>query len=150
MPVDVITQILIERPRHEVAAYAMDPANTPKWYSNIEAMQWKTSPPLQVGSRVAFVAVFLLRRLAYTYEVTELVPDERIAMRTAEGPFPMETSYRFEALTPTSTRMTLRNAGEPSGFSRVLAPMVEMGIRRANQKDLARLKRILEARQPTQ
>lgn len=146
MPVDVITQILIERPRREVAAYATDPANTPKWYSNIEAMEWKTAPPLQVGSRVAFVAVFLLRRLAYTYEVTELVPDERIAMRTVEGPFPMETSYRFDEVTATTTRMTLRNFGEPSGFSRVLAPMVEMGIRRANQKDLARLKRILEAR----
>ena len=146
MPVDVITQVLIERPRDAVAAYAMDPANTPKWYSNIEAMEWKTSPPLQVGSRVAFTAVFLLRRLAYTYEVTELVPDERVVMRSVEGLFAMETSYRFDAVTSTTTRMTLRNVGDPSGFSRVLAPMVEMGIRRANQKDLARLKRILEGR----
>jgi uncharacterized membrane protein len=144
LAVDVVTEIVIERPRRAVAAYACDPANAPEWYANIKAVEWKSEPPLRVGSRLAFVAHFLGRRLAYTYEIVELAADERLVMRTAEGPFPMETTYTFEAAGADRTRMTLRNRGEPSGFSRVVAPLMAAAMRRANQKDLARLKAVLE------
>ena len=144
MPVDVSTHIEIERQREETAAYACDPDNATAWYQNIKAVEWMTPPPLAVGSQIAFVASFLGRRLAYTYEVTEHVPGERFAMRTAEGPFPMETTYVWEESASGGTRMTLRNRGEPSGFAQITAPMMAAAIRRANRKDLSRLKRILE------
>lgn len=144
MAVDVLTETLINRPRAEVAAYAADPSHAPDWYVNIQSVVWKTSPPIAIGSRMAFVARFLGRRLAYTYEITELVPGERLVMRTAEGPFPMETTYTWEPVGERSTRMTLRNRGEPSGFSRVSAPLMAAAMRRANRKDLARLKNLLE------
>ena len=99
-----------------------------------------------VGSRIAFVARFLGRRLAYTYEIRELRPGERLVMSTENGPFPMETTYVWEDAGGGSTRMTLRNRGEPSGFGRVAAPMLANAMRRANTKDLARLKTILEMR----
>ncbi|HZR94557.1 MAG TPA: SRPBCC family protein [Gaiellaceae bacterium] len=143
--VDVLTEIEIARPRHEVAAYAADPDHAPEWYENIESVEWKTVPPLAVGSRVAFVARFLGRRLAYTYEVAELVSDERLVMRTADGPFPMETTYVWSDAPGDCTRMTLRNRGRPSGFSRVAAPLLGTAMRRANRNDLARLKQILES-----
>jgi hypothetical protein len=146
MAVDVLTEILIARPRHEVAAFAGDPGNAPEWYVNIKSVEWKTSPPLAVGSRLAFVAEFLGRRLAYTYEVTELVPDEKLVMRTAEGPFPMETSYVWTSEGASQTRMSLRNRGQPSGFSRLAAPLMAAMMRRANHKDLDKLKRVLEGR----
>jgi len=135
---------VIERPRYEVAAYASDPDNATSWYENIKAVEWSSPKPLAVGSRIAFVAQFLGRRLAYTYEVKELVPDERFVMATAEGPFPMETTYSWEDAGEGATRMTLRNRGEPSGFVRIAAPIMASAIRRANRKDLARLKSILE------
>src|SRR3979409_278790 len=124
MPVDVRTKIVIGRPREQVAAYAADPTNAPEGYDKIESIEWKTPPPVAVGSRMAFVARFLGRRLAYTYEIVDLVPGERLVMRTAEGPFPMETTYTWAPAGESATRMTLRNRGEPSGFARIGAPMM--------------------------
>jgi uncharacterized membrane protein len=144
MTVDVETQIEIARPRAEVAAYAADLDHTTAWYQNIRAVEWQTPRPLAVGSRVAFVARFLGRRLAYTYEIRELVPGERLVMSTAQGPFPMETSYTWSDAAEGRTRMTLRNRGEPAGFSRITAPFMARAVRRANLKDLRRLKQILE------
>ena len=144
MQVDVSTQLDIERPRDEVAAYAADPDNATRWYENIEAVEWETARPLAVGSRVAFVARFLGRRLAYTYEIRELVPGDRLVMSTAQGPFPMETTYTWEDTAAGGTLMTLRNRGEPAGFRAVAAPFMTRAMRRANEKDLHRLKQLLE------
>ena len=146
MAVDVTTQIVIQRPRDQVAAYASDPDNAPEWYVNIKSVRWQTPKPLALGSRVTFVAEFLGRTLEYTYEIVDYAPGRRLVMRTAEGPFPMQTTYTFEDDGAGATRMALRNSGMPSGFSRVLTPVMEFAMRRANRKDLARLKGILERR----
>jgi uncharacterized protein YndB with AHSA1/START domain len=144
--VDVLTEVVIERPRDAVASYAADPDNAPSWYVNIKSVEWQTPPAVAVGAKMAFVAQFLGRRLAYTYEIVELSPGQRLVMRTAEGPFPMETTYTWETTPAGGTRMTLRNRGMPSGFGAFMAPFMAMAMRRANQKDLARLKAILEDR----
>ena len=106
--------------------------------------QWKTPRPLQLGSRFAFTGAFLGRTLTYIFEVTELVRDRRFVMRTAEGPFPMETTYEWHDVEDDDTRMILRNRGEPSGFSGIAAPMLARAVKRANAKDLSRLRAILE------
>ena len=144
MQVDVVTDTVIDRPVERVASYAAEPSNAPQWYENIASVEWKTRPPLSVGSRIAFVARFLGRQLTYTYEIVELVPARKLVMRTAEGPFPMETIYTWEDAGEGKTRMTLRNRGVPRGFSALLAPLMQIAIRRANRKDLATLKRLLE------
>src|SRR5689334_22142236 len=146
MAVDVVTETTIERPCAEVASYASNPDNAPEWYVHIKSVEWKTTPPVGVGSRLAFIAQFIGRRLAYTYEIVELIQKERLVMRTAERPFPMETTYTWAAAGETRTRMTLRNRGEPSGFGKLAAPFMAAAMRRANRKDLARLKAILEGR----
>src|SRR5690242_13838110 len=95
LKVDVVTEIEIARPRHEVAGYAADPTKAPAWYSNIQSIRWLTDPPVRIGSRMTFIAHFLGRRLEYTYEVVDLAPGERLVMRTADGPFAMETTYTW-------------------------------------------------------
>jgi hypothetical protein len=143
--VDVVTQTEIARSREEVAAFAVDPDNAVRWYENIESVQWETPRPLAVGSKLAFVARFLGRPLAYTYEVREHVAGERFVMATAEGPFPMETTYEWRDSPDGGTLMTLRNRGEPSGFTSVAAPLMARAMRRANRKDLQALKALLES-----
>jgi len=144
MAVDVASEIEIARPRGAVAAYACDPHNATAWYRKIKAVEWQTPPPLAVGTRLAFVAEFLGRTLAYTYEVTEHEPGERFVMSTAEGPFPMQTTYAWQDAPGGATRMTLRNRGEPTGFANVTAPLMARAIARANRSDLRRLRTILE------
>jgi uncharacterized membrane protein len=143
--VDVVTQIVIARPVAAVSAYATDPSNAPEWYVNIDSVNWKTPPPVEIGSQVEFVARFLGRTLRYTYEFAELVPGERLIMRTQQGPFPMETTYTWAPAPDDATLMTLRNRGRPAGFSRLMAPIMKPAMRRANRQDLTRLKAILES-----
>lgn len=144
--VDVTVETVIDRPVDVVSAYAGDPTNAPEWYVNIRSVEWQTPPPVTVGSRMDFVAQFLGRRIAYTYEVVELVPGERLVMRTQQGPFPMETTYTWSPAGEGRTRMTLANRGEPHGFAAITGPLMEKAMRRATTKDLALLKGILESR----
>lgn len=146
MAVDVRSVIDIDLPRSEVAAFAADPDNAPRWYSNIKAVTWRSARPLHVGSRMEFVAEFLGRRLVYTYEVEQMVPGERLVMATTEGPFPMRTTYAWTDAAAGGTAMELRNEGRPAGFKSTAAPLMAMAMRRENRKDLRRLKEILEAR----
>jgi uncharacterized protein YndB with AHSA1/START domain len=140
--VDVSVERVIGQPRADVAAYVVDPSNAPAWYANIKAVEWQA--PLAVGSELAFVAQFLGRRLEYTYVVRELVAGERLVMSTAQGPFPMETTYEFADADGGATRMTLRNRGEPAGFKKIAGPAMARAMRRANEQDLRRLQALLE------
>lgn len=145
MQVDVVTETEIHRARQDVAAYAADPDNATSWYQNIKSVAWQSTPPLTTGSAIAFVAEFLGRRIAYTYEVSEYVAGERMVMATSDGPFAMETTYEWSDAPGGGTHMRLRNRGNPSGFSKLVAPAMAAAMRRANRADLARLKDILES-----
>lgn len=146
MSVEVTTTTVIERPISEVSEYAGDPSNAPEWYRRIESAEWQTDPPITLGSRITFRARFLGRDLVYTYEVTECSTGEQVAMRTVEGPFPMNTTYTWRPVGDRVTHMTLRNQGEPQGFVRLASPLIRIAMRRAMRQDLAELKRELESR----
>jgi uncharacterized membrane protein len=144
--VDVAVTAVIERPVAEVAEYAGDPSNAPEWYRRISSAVWETEPPIMLGSRVTFRARFLGRDLVYTYEIVEYTPGEQVAMRSTEGPFPMNTTSTWRPVGDRVTHMTLRNHGEPTGFSKLAAPLMSFAMRRAMTQDLDTLKRQLESR----
>lgn len=142
--VDVVTDIAINQPIDVVSNYAANPDHAPKWYVNIHSAEWKTPKPLKIGSQIAFKANFLGRELAYVYEIVEYEPGKKLVMKTATGPFPMETTYTWQELDKNRTRMILRNKGIPSGFSKLFIPFMSMMMTKANNKDLKKIKEILE------
>jgi len=142
--VNVRTEIHIRAPRADVAAFAGNPVNATQWYQNIASVRWLSEPPLQIGSLLAFSARFLGRTLDYSYEFVELVPREKLVMRTSQGPFPMQTTYTWSDAGD-GTLMTLNNSGEPHGFSVLAGALMAPMMRRAMRKDLASLKAILES-----
>jgi len=142
--VDIVTEIQINKPISIVSAYAANPDNALDWYENIKSVEWRTPKPLSVGTRVAFVAHFLGRKLEYVYKVTAYLPNSTLVMQTSQGPFPMQAMYSWKQISPSATLMTFRNTGSPSGFSKLFAPFMQMAMRKANQKDLNRLKKNLE------
>lgn len=146
MAVDVRVETLIARPVDEVSAYAGDPSRAPEWYANISSVEWRTPSPMRVGSRIAFVAHFLGRRLEYVYEIVELEPGRRLVMQTDGRPFPMRTTYEWERVDDDRTRMVLRNTGQPKGFAAIGARPMAAAMRGAMTKDLARIRTLLESR----
>lgn len=144
MAVDVLTAITIARPRAVVSAFAADPDKAPLWYANIRSIDWVSEPGVRCGAQMRFVAEFLGRRLVYTYTIAAFEPDKRLVMQTDEGPFPMETTYLWADAADGGTHMSIRNRGEPAGFSKFAALLMVPAMRRANRKDLTRLRRILE------
>jgi hypothetical protein len=78
------------------------------------------------------------------YQIVEYKPGKSLIMRTADGPFPMETTYTWESVDGDSTLMTLRNRGNPTGFSAIFAPFMSLMMRRANKKDLKEINNKLE------
>lgn len=142
--VDVFTEITINCPLHTLSEYAGNPDNAPEWYVNIDSAEWQTPKPLTLGTKVAFKAQFLGKTLSYVYEIVEFIPEQKLVMRTANGPFPMETTYTWEPINENLTKMTLRNQGNPSGFSKLITPFMSSMMKRANMKDLKKLKELLE------
>ena len=144
MPIDVRAEMIINKPREDVAAFATDPNNDTSWISGIKEARMLTEPPLAQGSQVERVASFMGKRIHYVLEVVELAPQSLMAMRSVKGPFPMEVSYQFEdAGEATVARIHVK--GEASGFFKIASPILAQGVKRNITKDLKMLKHRLEA-----
>ena len=148
MAIDVQAQLLINKPKDDVAEYATNPHNDPLWVSGIIESKMLTEPPLAQGSQVERVASFLGKRIQYILEVVDWEPGTPMGMHSIKGPFPMDVTYEFqEALSESVELGTLARIhvkGEASGFFKLASPLLAQAVKRSIGKDLKNLKRIME------
>jgi hypothetical protein len=140
--VDVRPEVVVRRPRREVAAFMFDPANDLRWTGGITASRPSQDGPLVAGATVERTARFLGRSFTYGYVVTEHDPG-RLVQLEVERPFPMVVRYELED-DPSGTRVAIHASGRPGRFFRWATPLMTRQVRRSITADLARLKRCLE------
>ena len=144
MNIDITAEVHVRRPPAEVAAYMTDPANDPEWIGGVREARLEGPPPVRAGSRVARVAGFLGRRVDYVNEVVAL-DDEHLDMRSVAAPFPMRSTYTFTPAGQRATSVSNSLRGAPGGFFALAGPLLAPMVRRSVQKDLERLRDVLEA-----
>jgi uncharacterized membrane protein len=147
MSIDVTAQVHVRRPRDQVAAYMTDPANDPEWIGGLRSARKLGEGPLAEGSRVARVASFMGRRVEYVNEIVRLDPARELDMRSVKAPFPMRITYTFEDRDGgTVVHNRVRGGG---GLFSLGSPLFAPMVRRNVQKDLERLRDVLETQAPS-
>jgi hypothetical protein len=161
MSVDVTVEQRIERPRDEVAHFAMDPANDTRWILALDSARvlprargGPGSGPagggddgpddVGPGTRVERVAGFLGRRIEYVNEIEEYDPPRRLSMRSVKAPFPMTVVYEFEDAGDGATLARIRAGGDTRGFYSLAGPLLNQMVKRGISRDLEALKDLME------
>jgi hypothetical protein len=142
MAVDVRPEIVIRRPRQEVARFMFDPANDTRWTGGITDSRPAQPGPLVEGSEVERDAKFLGRSFTYGYVVTAHEPDVLVEMKV-DRPFPMLVRYEL-ADDPQGTRAAIHSTGSPGRFFGWATPLMSRMVRKNIAADLERLRDCLE------
>ncbi|AEV99821.1 hypothetical protein A4D02_25955 [Niastella koreensis] len=142
--VDVSTEIIINLPKEKVTEFASDPANVPNWCTHIKSVEWNNDAPLRAGVKLVFNERIMRRPHKQVYEVVEIIPGQKVIMKSQSNGMRMETTVAWQAINENTTCMTLRNRGIPVAFSKPIAPLLKLAIRKASRRNLKQLKRMLE------
>lgn len=150
MSIDVTAEVVVSRDRTEVAAYMADPSLDVEWIGGLREAELLGEPPLAVGSRVARVASFMGRKVEYVNEVVALEPAAKLEMKSVVAPFPMHITYTFEDAGGGATRVRNRVRGGAGRLFSISSPLMAPLVRRNIQRDLERLRDVLESRAPVE
>ena len=135
--------ITIARPAGDVFAFLADAENDKQWRGGVIEMT-RTSGQGVGATYRQIVAGPGGRRIDADIEITEFVPDQRIAFRTTKGPVRPTGSYELQA-GEGGTVVTFRLAATLGGVKKLMAPMVAKTMR-SEVAALTELKRVLESR----
>lgn len=146
MLITTSAEIIIYRRHAEVALFAADPGNAPDWCDGIERVEWRTRWPLRIGSQITYTYERWGRKYMRTYDITIVVPGEKLGMYTSDGFFPMEVIYTWEKANTAATRMVIRKRGTLRGFRKIFRPLIVWSVGQTSRRSLERLKALLEKR----
>ena len=134
----------ISRPAGDVFAVIADVSQNARWSSSAVEGRKTSSGPVGVGTTAREVSKFLGRRIEVDSVVTEFIDGQRLAYRTTGGPFPFSGSFDVEA-EGDGARVSATFEATPAGAFALLGPLFATFARRAFERDLASLKRLMEA-----
>ena len=133
----------ISRPPADVFAVIADVSKNARWASSSVEGRKTSSGPVDVGTTAREVSTFLGRRIEVDSLVTEFIDGQRLAYRTTGGPFPFAGSFDVAA-EGDGARITAAFDATPAGVFAFLGPLFTVLVRRAFERDLASLKRLME------
>ena len=136
---------VIGRPADEVFAFLSDATNNPRWQRGMRSCTWTSAPPIGVGSTYRQEATFLGRRIVTTFEVVDHHPGRSITLQSTSGPFPIRVRRTVTPLENGTSRVDAEITGDPGGFFRLAAPVVQRLAQRSVTADYRRLKTLLDA-----
>jgi uncharacterized protein YndB with AHSA1/START domain len=135
------TTIVIERPVEEVFAFLADAENDKRWRQGVIEITKAGGQGVGTAYRQV-VSGPGGRRIDADIEITEFVPDQRIAFRTTAGPVRPTGSYDLRAVDG-GTELSFALDVHLNGFKKLMTPMVSRTLR-SELGGLAELKRVLE------
>jgi hypothetical protein len=139
--------VVINRPRKEVCAYVLDPANMTLWQTNTTEYDtdWDEQPA--VGDQIRAEAKVAGRRIGWTARVTAASHAEVWAFESEEAPFGFAFNWSFED-TDAGTRLSVH--GESPGFGGFFGKLTDPLVMRMLTSDArnqhANLKLLVEER----
>jgi uncharacterized membrane protein len=145
MPV-IDQSVVIARPAAEVFEFLVRAENLPRWDSSMLECVQVGSGPVTVGTRYRGASKILGRRIEWTTEVIDFVPDVRSESRTIEGTLKFTVSYELSE-TPEGTNVCYRlvaDSGLDGAFGRAMESIVEKAQTKVVKGNLDTLVVLLE------
>lgn len=136
--------VTINRSIEDVFAYITNFENNPKWQNGMISCTFTTPPPLDVGSQYKQLAEFMGRIIESQFEVTQLMPNQRVEFETIVSTFPIQIIREVSAVDD-GTKVHAIISGQPSGLMGLFSPLIKPMMSRQIQGDYQRLKELLES-----
>ena len=137
----IVTSVDIERPLPDVWSYLTDLHNAKDW--STEVIETEYSGPLQLGAKGVDTRRQGKKEVKWEWEVTSYEPPNLLAL-TYGPPLNAVANFTFEAVEADQTRVSCVTDLKPSGWWRLLTPMIAAEGRKADETQFAKVKAILE------
>jgi len=136
------TSIVIAQPVEKVFAFTANFNNNPKWQTDVLVAQQTSQGPIGLGSTYCCANKFLGKRIETVGFVSEYEPDRRCSYKITSGTVTGESSFIFEPVGG-ATKLTATGIVN-RGFLWMASSLIVRKIQQQLQKDLNKLKHILE------
>jgi polyketide cyclase/dehydrase/lipid transport protein len=133
--------VVIGRPVEEVFAFLARTENETQWQEGLVESRQTSDGPMGVGATGEDVRTSMGRRMVTAWTCTGFEPNRGFEFKVTK-PIPFYAAYRFEEV-PGGTRVEIR--AQPTGFSRLLWPLIARLGRKQYETNFAALKKVLEA-----
>lgn len=145
MAATIKASIIINKPVDEVFAYVTDVKTWPRWESGLLKAEQTSDGPLNVGTTFRGTNQVLGQRMEWISEVTNYTRCKSWGQKVVSKGWSTEERLAFEPFQGSSTKFSLVSELEMGGLLRLFAPFVARKMQKQIEKNLVKLKDILEA-----
>lgn len=140
----VRAEVTIRARPNEVFSFITVPEHGPRWQEGAISTSLTTNGPVRIGSEMRHVGRWLGMRIATRAVVSVFEPVRRYGYDIDSRFGSSAMRYELEPVAA-GTRLTLSNDAPLPRFMRLGAPLLERSVQGMFERDVARLKSVIEA-----